>query len=429
MKVQRLVIFILAFFSVTCVAGEPSMNESKTYCVGRYLVDVPANMEPYAQMGEYMFGPVQTNTKYPNATAFKNRMKEREFGLKNQEGKNELAFDRAIDLHDNGMIFLKSTTLYGRRIEGFEAYKWINGRTFFIDADGFDPAKYAALTEKLQSRFLPSLRARTSNEIPAQAGFCLKDGFFADDGKTPQHEIASITFKLPSVPGLLIHVTTITAKPDAKSLLQRVDSGVVPGPLQSLVSGIRTLQRGEHDVNGRKGEEGLWSLPTDAGFRAYQFHWEALGEHLQPLKPTLSVELTTRDDQRPGLTEEQATKLFESIVNSVRLRQAPGGAQVGDASTPPVPLNSIVRTGEACPRSGWWTCPEANGLSVVGGSRQYIELGAVMPSVDVLTQPGVLDRVFGRESKHSVPTTWTLVAVHDVAPPDAADGADNTPTV
>ncbi|WP_175664288.1 T6SS immunity protein Tli4 family protein [Burkholderia ambifaria] len=427
MKVQRLIALTLTFLSMTCMAGEPNMNDSKTYCVGRFLVDVPANMELYAQMGEYMFGPVQTNTRYPNIAAFQKRMQEREAGLKRPEGKSDLAFDRAIDLRTNGVVFLKSTTLYGRKIEGFEAYKWINGRTFFIDADGFDTDKYAALTEKLQSKFLPSLRARTPNEIPTQAGFCLRDGFFADDGKTSQHEIASITFKLPSAPGLLIHVTTMTAKPDAKSLLQRVDSGVVPGALQSLVSGIRTLRRGEHDVNGRKGEEGLWSLPTDAGFRAYQFHWEAQGEHLEPLKPTLSVELTTREDQRPGLTEEQATKLFESIVNSVRLRPTSGGGQVSTAGTPPVPLNSIVQTGAACPRSGWWTCPEANGLSVVGGSRQYFELGAVMPSIEILNQPGILDRVLGRESKHSVPTTWTLVAVDDVAPPGAVDEGNAAP--
>lgn len=421
MNMRRLLTLVLILFSVTCMAGEPNMNDSKTYCVGRYLVDVPANAELYAQLGEYIFGPVQTNTRYANLPAFQKRMQEREAGLKKPKGKSDLVLDRAIDLQGNGTVFLKSTVLYGRKIDGFEAYKWINGRTFFIDIDGFDPDKYATMTEKLQSKFLPSLRARTSNEIPTQAGFCLKDGFFADDGQSSQHEIASITFKLPNAPGLLIHVTTMTAKPDEKTLLQRVDSGAVPGPLQSLASGIRTLRRGEHDVNGRKGEEGLWSLPTDAGFRAYQFHWEAQGEHLQPLNPTLSVELTTRDDQRPNLTDEQATKIFESIVNSVRLRPTSGAAKLGAAVVPLPPLNTIVRTGAACPRSGWWTCPEANGLQIDGGNRQYFELGSTMPMVDVLSQPGMLDRVLGRESKHSVPTTWTLVAVDDVVPPGAND--------
>ncbi|WP_269502591.1 T6SS immunity protein Tli4 family protein [Burkholderia sp. IMCC1007] len=429
MKVQQLIALILTFLSVTCAADEPNMNDSKTYCVGRYLVDVPANMELYAQMGEYMFGLVQTNARYPNSAAFLKRMREREESLKKPESKNDLAFDRAIDLRDDGMIFLKSVVLYRRNILGVEAYKWINGRTFFIDEDGFAADKYEKVTENLKTRFLPSLRARIPDQIPAEAGFCIKDGYFADDGKTPQHEIASITFELPSAPGLLVHVTTMTAKPDAKSLLQRVDGGVIPSALQALVSGIRTLKRGEHDVNGRKGEEGLWSLPTDAGFRSYQFQWEAQGEHLQPLKPTLSVELTTRADQRSGLSDEQATKLFESIVNSVRLRPVSGGAQASDAGTPPVPLHSIVRTGAACPRSGWWTCPEANGLSVVGGSRQYFELGTVMPPVEVLSQPSILDRVLGRVSKHSVPTTWTLVAADDVAPPDTAGTDNDSPKV
>lgn len=419
MKVQRLIASMFLFFSVTCMAGESNMNESKTYCVGRYLVDVPANMTLSAQMGEYMFGPVQTNTRYPSLEAFQKRMLSREAGLKKAKDKSDLKFDRAIDVGDASKILLKSTVLYGTKIEGFEAYKWIGGRTFFMDIEAIDSKKYADVIAKLQTKLLPSLLDRQPDEIPKRSGFCIRDGFFADNGQSPQHEIASATFELSNSPGLLIHIATMTAKPDEKTLLQRVDSGVAPGALKSLASGIRTLQRGEHDVNGRKGEEGLWSLPTDAGFRAYQFHWEAQGEHLAPLKPTLSVELTTRTDQRPGLTEEQAIKLFESIVNSVRLRPTSGDDQVGEAGTPPVPLNTVVRTGAVCPQSGWWTCPEANGLSVVGSRRQYFELGAVMPTIEILNQPSILDRMLGRESKHSVPTTWTLVAIDDAAPPDA----------
>lgn len=87
MSMRRLLVLILIFLSVTCMAGEPSMKDSKTYCVGRYIVDVPENAELYAQLGEYIFGPVQTNTRYANLSAFQKRMQEREAGLKRLKGK------------------------------------------------------------------------------------------------------------------------------------------------------------------------------------------------------------------------------------------------------------------------------------------------------------------------------------------------------
>ena len=96
----------------------------KTYCVGRYLVDVPANMELYAQMVNICSASSKTNTKYPNISAFQQRMKARENGLKKPQHKSDLAFDRVIDLHDNGMIFLKSAIMYR---EKFSALRHING--------------------------------------------------------------------------------------------------------------------------------------------------------------------------------------------------------------------------------------------------------------------------------------------------------------
>lgn len=127
------------------------------------------------------------------------------------------------------------------------------------------------------------------------------------------------------------------------------------------------------------------------------------------------------------MTDEQLIKLFDSITNSVRLRSVSASVQRNKRR---------VRRWFRCIRSCEQAMParvvdggpaRANGLSVVGGSRQYFELGAIMPSVEVLNQSGILDRVLGRESKHRVPTTWTLVAVNDVMPPDSAGATDDNP--
>ena len=60
--------------------------------------------------------------------------------------------------------------------------------------------KIDSVLQRLETRLLPNLRHRRAaggghaEEIPTEPGFCIKDGFIADDGKTPQYEDAGISF-------------------------------------------------------------------------------------------------------------------------------------------------------------------------------------------------------------------------------------------
>ncbi|EMN5133092.1 MULTISPECIES: T6SS immunity protein Tli4 family protein [Burkholderia] len=404
------------------------MTDVKTYCFGRYLIDVPA-AQLNGQRGEYIVGAIDSNPSKENLAEFGRRVAARIEDYKSGKIRNKYAFDREIAVGRDGILISSSADVFGEKSYGLEAFKLVDGISFHLMRLPLIESDYTRFVGKLHDEIIPKLRGREADEIPTQPGFCLRNGFIADDGATRQNEATVISFKFPKSPGLLVMVQTMTTPPDEKSLLQRADGASIPAHLAAAFGGVRTLRRGSHEVNGRAGEELLWSIPADGGYRTPQFRWESQGPGFEPLKPTIIVTLDWQGQDRPNMTDEQLIKLFDSIINSVRLRSvsASGAAKISDAGTSPVPLHSIVRTGDACPRSGWWTCPEANGLSVVGGSRQYFELGAIMPSVEVLNQSGILDRVLGRESKHRVPTTWTLVAVNDVMPPDSTDAADDYP--
>lgn len=416
--------------SSACAAGENGMADVKTYCFGRYAIDVPVAAHLNGQRGEYIAGAIESSPAKESRADFERRVAARIEEYKAGKISNKYAFDREIAVGRDGFIISSSAIVFGRKSYGLEAFKLVDGVSFHLMRLPLIESDYTRFVGKLQNEMIPKLRGREVSEIPAQSGFCLRDGFIADDGATSQNEATVISFVFPKSPGLMVKVQTMTTPPDEKSLLQRADSASIPAHLATAFGGVRTLRRGSREVNGRAGEELLWSIPADGGYRTPQFRWESQGPGFEPLKPTVIVTLDWQGQDRPNMTDEQLIKLFDSITNSVRLRSvsASGTAKVSDADTSPVPLHSIVRTGEACPRSGWWTCPEANGLSVVGGSRQYFGLGAIMPSVEVLNQPGILERVLGRASKHSVPTTWTLVAVDDVVRPDAADTGDSPKT-
>ncbi|NNG25448.1 PGAP1-like alpha/beta domain-containing protein [Telluria aromaticivorans] len=70
------------------------------------------------------------------------------------------------------------------------------------------------------------------------------------------------------------------------------------------------------------------------------------------------------------------------------------------------------RAGDLCPESGWWLCGEGgNGIGVLGGQRQYINKGEVMPQALLLPSQTIWEKLRGvqpsLESKSRI--YWTPV--------------------
>ena len=409
--------------ALNCYAKEPQMSETKTYCIGRYLVDLPADAQINGQAYMYRFGLIETDASIETALAFQQKMDEREVELRDGKHKKRYALVGVRRPSSTIRIFELSTELIVGSSAGFGAYVWDDGRTFSMEETAYDPAVFGDILAELQERLLPHLRARSPDDIPTEPGFCLKDGFIGNDGTTPQFEDAAITFKFAQWPGVLVSIesTTVT-KPGEPALLQRVDSSGVWETFKDVVSQVRTLRRGQRAINGRAGEEILLTLPTDGGYRLHQFHWEAQGTEVgNGLKPTLTVELEsgmTRENgvpARPRLTDAQAIELFDAVANSVRPRPVIAAKVSEDQIAPTAPLGTLGQTGTTCPQTGWWTCPEATANQIEGGGRQRFEAGTTMPAAQVLRKQSLIDRLTGRREKYSVNTVWKLVAYDPTA--------------
>jgi len=302
---------------------------------------------------------------------------------------------------------------------GFEAHRWDKGHTFTLEQTGTIPAEYETVLTDVQTDLLPNLHGRGLDNIPTHPGFCLKDGFIANDGAQPHYESAGMSFKFAQWPGVLVTFQTMTVtKLGEPKLLQRMESGGIPDVFKNVAAGIRMLRKGERVINGRAGEEMLSTVPSGNGYQLHEFRWEAQGSSIDdPLKPTLIVELESGmmsgDDgapARPRLTDAQAVAIFDAVANSVRLRPV-DGAKISEAAPAPIaPLGTLAQTGTACPQTGWWTCPEAIANEIEGGKRQRFDVGTVMPVVRVLLKQSFVQRLTGQQQKHSVNTVWRLVA-------------------
>ena len=250
--------------ALNCYAKEPQMSETKTYCIGRYLVDLPADAQINGQAYMYRFGLIETDASIETALAFQQKMDEREVELRGGKHKKRYALVGVRRPSSTIRIFELSTELIVGSSAGFGAYVWDDGRTFSMEETAYDPAVFGDILAELQERLLPHLRARSPDDIPTEPGFCLKDGFIGNDGTTPQFEDAAITFKFAQWPGVLVSIesTTVT-KPGEPALLQRVDSSGVWETFKDVVSQIApTAPLGTLGQTGTTcPQTGWWTCP------------------------------------------------------------------------------------------------------------------------------------------------------------------------
>ncbi|MBI5751119.1 MAG: hypothetical protein HZA59_03095, partial [Hydrogenophilales bacterium] len=165
------------------------------------------------------------------------------------------------------------------------------------------------------------------------------------------------------------------------------------------------------------------ALPTDHGFFTHHLVWDTQGKLDSAIEPAFYFELATGINPgagvrhvRPTLTDQQAIKLFDTIVNSIRLRPTTPGktSDAGNPNNPSpatpkrLPLKSKATSAVNCPQTGVWECAaDAPGITE---HRRFIEAGRPMPYG--LTQRPVrgLGRFIGIQEDDAVEIAWTLVA-------------------
>ena len=405
---------------MTANAKEPMMNKT-TLCFGRFLIDFPKGVQikEIGQQSQFMFDEIKSERFSGGMEEFEKIMKEREIELKAGKQRDEFKLTDIVRPTGDSRIFKLS-----RKFDlfpndppstGLELYRWHMDEIFSMKKTGFSSA-FPQIVERLKSHVVPSLRARKLDEAPSQSGFCIKNGFIADDGSKYQFEEARMQINLKEWPDVWISVFSQTvSKAGDSSLLQRLDKHP-DSPLEAAL--IKTFRRGKHEVHGFKGEEILELLPTEEGFKQHSFRWEAMGAIQSIFTPRLVLELESGVPLKgtarpPSLTDAQAIKLYDDIVNSIRLRPIDDPSKQSAAEPIKTPLGELTATGGVCPQSGWWECSEKG--DVAGGRRQHFRAGELMPKAILQGTPNAWQKIKGERPLYQTTTVWHLVGYDAVA--------------
>jgi hypothetical protein len=401
-------------------------EKMKTVCVGRYLMDVPAQAEVSLSHG--MIGGFEIDIANESEAEFRDRVAAREadVSVRNPAADGNGGLVEARDLRIPGMvgrtlIFARSRGYLmegNRRVDmesvSVEAHAHTAGVSFSLSAQSTDEAS-AAEAEALLGR----LRLRDKDEIPTVPGFCIERAVFVEPLPPHTNEHMAMHLSLPAHPDLALAFLSVAGGKPGPGLLARVANIDAATEADELLR-VTKLRTGRRSVNGIDGEEVLERAMERNFATTYGFNWEARGAHHDLMQPYLSLELHAGISERPGgkpvdssLHEDAVLVLWDSIASSIRLRPKGPPPPSAPPSGPKGPrLGTMANAGDVCPQSGWWRCSEGGpGLDVHGGQVQYMRQGERMPQALLLPKQTLWQKVRRIQPSMESPrlTAWKLI--------------------
>ena len=314
-------------------------------------------------------------------------------------------------------------------VVNIEGYRWQDGKRYQLKDEVSNNKQEFGLNRMQEA--LKRLRHRADTEIPTEPGYCFAGGFIANPRW--RNEEAGVDIDIAGHPDAFVSVWIypLASHKQDKPLLERM--GGMTQALGNLATSVHVLRKGNRQIGPYKGQEHLASAPNSGGMRGHAFVWETQGDGTLDT-PAIKIELTTGhqdsngNPQKTTLTDQQAIKLWDDILNSFRLR--PTGDQLktsesGPTPQTPLPLGELIATGATCPQTGWWQASEAGVIE--GGQRKRFEAGDPMPEVVLLGEPSVWQKLKGQRPSFRTATVWKLVAHDDAAPSEPLTGTDPNP--
>jgi len=322
------IVTALTVFSILLLSF-PSLADTKlasyqTFCFGRYLIDVPTTAVLASSGNKYIAGSIDAHRTTQDG--FVRMIDEVKQSLKEQPDKGDFQYSGERFSHDrNRRIILSVAHPYGStgyRIDAFRMTQ--NGFAFVTSALDMDEKKINYAIASYEA-YLDRVRYRSNRELPKEPGFCVDNGFVANDGKASQDEQANLYFKLKDHPDVGIRIESQVYFKQEKPMLERIKEGEV-GAVAQFFSRIKTLREGPKTINGMAGEESLDKGPSDEqiGY-AHNLTWETLGKLGDPLHPLIHFEIITGGAEGESTTpssmsDKEVIALYDRIVSTIRIR-------------------------------------------------------------------------------------------------------------
>jgi len=300
----------------------------KTVCVGRFLVDVPAEAE-VSFRGAFLSGwnidtdPDETDEQFTARLARKEAELKAE---KNERGSNSLESTIHIDSNNIvGKIFVFNRTW----TYWFEGEKRVDSTAASAHAYVRTPgaslnftAKYGGSRVKELAQVITQIKPLKEGEISTEPGFCIGRAMLLDPLTASQNERVTMFLSLKGHPDFLIALDSAAGLKPSDPLLVRDARH-----RDEFAAHLTSYRRGPRTIGGVPGEELIDGFHEGNGTTGYSCEWESTPDQNDVFRPELDLELTSGHSIRPGgppvessLSARAVLMLWDKISSSIRLR-------------------------------------------------------------------------------------------------------------
>jgi hypothetical protein len=309
-------------------------EKTRTICIGRFLIDVPADAEIVYGPAEVLY-PVKVfrDKAHDMDSLIAERLveiekdKPRAYGmLRNKD--SMLGHVISGILPDQKMVFGMSPGSFA--FYNIESYVKSKSDVIMQDAEAISAEHSAKIIQELNA-LAPLLRSRGDSQIPTESGVCIQDGFIKDSGKT-LYEMVSLGVRLASLPDvhLSLSLTNKDILVSSDALEPRVKQAEQIARSQghgAWYERIKNLRRGRREIGRWAGYEVLARKPAQGAAReSHEFAFLSQGEPNNPYVPVLDIELHSgilgnqTGGVKPSVTDEEAVAIWDRLTSSIRVR-------------------------------------------------------------------------------------------------------------
>lgn len=392
------------------MANEINKQSVQTFCAGRLLIDLPATARVTSRQQRFQGHIIYT---IPNVTLeqyqanIQKRIAEWQADITPFRGGKYPAFANAARLGSvaNAVMLTKWKRPEDKKYLIPESYYWINGTEIISKEDSeLLSEDLPEVVTKLEKLF-PRIQHLNAGEIPEGPGFCMDGAWIPQDGSDPYDwEMMDFQFELASNPDVQFWLRSNTIK-NSEPILTRNDKNEFNKEVESHVDYLR---KGDKNIAPFKGQELDMRFRELNGSVNHSLNWESIpAKSSNALDPLVALEAKTGyspNQTAPinsSLTNDELLKVWDSILNTIRLRPT-GPAPVKASEAPPkANLGAAVETDGICPQNGLWQ-PAA------GGALRFVREGDRMPNARVDVKLGLVQKLKGARDYDYVPTVWTL---------------------
>lgn len=295
----------------------------KTLCIGRYLIDVPAEAEIALGNAESDSNKIERIPAFAGRADYERKLREREEELRAAKHNTEGSLLKSIHKSPNGsqLVFVSRPEARNKRMYLVESFVSVPPAAWHVHYQTGD--EYLKESIEQIGEIAQGLSYREPNDIPSSRGGCLADGLL---DRTPKYTETYYGGARIEAKSWSLSITSETSGPrdniNFKDLFRRVDNAI---DMAGASAGIKKLRRAVVEADGRTGQEYVGLYPDEHAV-IFDAKLELYGD-ATPQKPTIKLLMESGwpktkhpDDPRHFLTEQESLALWDAIVQSIRPR-------------------------------------------------------------------------------------------------------------